>query len=526
MKYQLTKIKFTIKKFFIVILYLIFIQPNITVANPYYLGEVEDLNTPTRIAPKVCPNGIACKPSDGISLPSEKDWSNFVTPVKNQGQCGSCVVFATTAALESALLKQNKGAYDISEQYGLSCLLPPTLCDSGMQIGDYVNLLKSSGSSQELSQYPYTASYGSCDATRQFINAYNFSYNITAFQKVSITSIDDLKSTLVQYGPIVASFKVYSSFFNYSTGLYRPSVVENYEGGHAVLVVGYSDKMGGFRVKNSWGTGWGDNGFFWIAYDQIKGMSAFGTRGDGVYAVTDTSMPPPQPEPTPQQINAALTAITNLLLDDDESSACAYTLTTDTKSIPALGGTYQAAIKTGGTNCEWDLSSDKSWLIFSSTPSGKGNSTIGFSVDANTTYLKRTDTITLTSPTDVTVSKTLLIDQAAKEGISVANASVKEGAVGQTKNMAFTIQLSKASTKTVTVNYTTQNGTAIAPSDYIARSGKLSFLPGETVKKLAVKVIGDKTPETNETFSLVLSTPTVPYALQVSKATGTILNDD
>ena len=500
---------------------------NSVMAAPYYLGAIEDKSAITKLAPLVCPKGIACKPKNGILLPSEKDWSVFVTSVKDQGQCGSCVVFATTAALESALLKQNKGAYDISEQYGLSCLLPPTLCDNGVEIGDYVNLLKSSGSSEELWQYPYIANYGNCNSAKQFLTAYNFPYKATAFQKVGIGSINDLKSTLVQYGPVVASFDVYTSFFHYETGLYRPNVLDVhdvYEGLHAVLVVGYSDKMGGFRVKNSWGTHWGENGFFWMAYDQVLGISKFGTRGDGVFAITDTFMPT-QPKPTPAQIIATTSVINSLLLDDDEP--CRYQLTSANQSIASVGGAFTATINTGGgANCDWDLSSDKSWLVFASTPSGKGNSTMGFNVAANTTYAKRTDTITLTSPKDVNVNKTLQINQAANPGVSIVNVSVKEGAANTTTDMLFTVKLNTPATKTITVNYATKNGTAVAPTDYNATSGTLSFLKGETVKNLVVKIKGDAVREANETFSLVLSAPTAPYTLQVTQAIGTITNDD
>ena len=92
--------------------------------------------------------------------------------------------------------------------------------------------------------------------------------------------------------------------------------------------------------------------------------------------------------------------------------------------------------------------------------------------------------------------------------------------------MLFTVKLNTPATKTITVNYATKNGTAVAPTDYNATSGTLSFLKGETVKNLVVKIKGDAVREANETFSLVLSAPTAPYTLQVTQAIGTITNDD
>jgi C1A family cysteine protease len=231
-----------------------------------------------------------------ITLPSEKDWSDVVTPIKNQDACGSCVIFATTAALESFLLRKNKKTFDISEQYGLSCHMPANLCGSGTMLSAYFSPLQIIGTSEELSQYPYTASFGSCSSAGKFLTAYNFAFKVNSYEKVGIRTADELKATLVKYGPVVGAMKVHNSFYNYSSGIYKPDQVEQNLGGHAILIVGYSDKIGGFKVKNSWGTLWGDKGFFWIAYDQVGGQSDFGTRGGGVFAITDASAPDVAPQ--------------------------------------------------------------------------------------------------------------------------------------------------------------------------------------------------------------------------------------
>ncbi|MFP4101640.1 glycoside hydrolase family 9 protein [Coleofasciculus sp.] len=108
--------------------------------------------------------------------------------------------------------------------------------------------------------------------------------------------------------------------------------------------------------------------------------------------------------------------------------------------------------------------------------------------------------------------------------LSINNVSITEGDSG-TKNATFTVNLSDASTQSVSVNYATANDTAIAGSDYTAKSGTLSFNPGQTSKTFSVPIIGDTTVEGNETFKVNLS--------QASNATigdaqgvGTILNDD
>ncbi|HEX4129841.1 MAG TPA: cellulose binding domain-containing protein [Pirellulales bacterium] len=113
---------------------------------------------------------------------------------------------------------------------------------------------------------------------------------------------------------------------------------------------------------------------------------------------------------------------------------------------------------------------------------------------------------------------------ASLPSLTVANVSMSEGNSGQT-NMVFTVNLSTASTNTVSVQYATSNGTATAGSDYLATGGTLTFAPGQTSKTISVPILGDTTIEPDETFSLTLSNP-VGATLGQASATGTILNDD
>jgi hypothetical protein len=91
--------------------------------------------------------------------------------------------------------------------------------------------------------------------------------------------------------------------------------------------------------------------------------------------------------------------------------------------------------------------------------------------------------------------------------------------------MNFTVTLSKTSSKTITVNYKTQNGTATAGSDYVAKSGTLTFSSGTTKLTIGVSIDGDKVIEPNETFKVVLSSA-VNATIIKATGTGTILNDD
>ena len=117
-----------------------------------------------------------------------------------------------------------------------------------------------------------------------------------------------------------------------------------------------------------------------------------------------------------------------------------------------------------------------------------------------------------------------IIDDDAPPTVSINNASVIEGNIGTT-NVSFDVTLSAASGKTVTVDYGTADGTAVAPTDYAATSGTLTFTPGQTTKTLNVTVNGDTTLENDETFGVALSN-LVNVTAGTTIATGTIVNDD
>ncbi|MBI5384185.1 MAG: M36 family metallopeptidase [Verrucomicrobia bacterium] len=108
--------------------------------------------------------------------------------------------------------------------------------------------------------------------------------------------------------------------------------------------------------------------------------------------------------------------------------------------------------------------------------------------------------------------------------LAINNASVWEGNSGQAA-LAFAVRLLPASPLPVTVNFATSNGTAQAGSDYLAASGLLTFLPGETNQFVTVTILGDTNGEPNETLTVGLTNPT-NAVLGVATATGTILNDD
>ncbi len=109
--------------------------------------------------------------------------------------------------------------------------------------------------------------------------------------------------------------------------------------------------------------------------------------------------------------------------------------------------------------------------------------------------------------------------------LQVGNISITESNLGITA-AAFSITLSISSSNTVTVDYTTEDGRAIAAEDYVSNNGTLSFAPGETSKTVTVDVIGDTTPEQDETFSLTLSNPDNADLSNNANGVATIVDDD
>ena len=108
--------------------------------------------------------------------------------------------------------------------------------------------------------------------------------------------------------------------------------------------------------------------------------------------------------------------------------------------------------------------------------------------------------------------------------IRINDASLTEGNTG-TQMMLFTVTLTTAPLQTVTVSYQTRNATAVAPSDYIAQTGTLSFAPGVKQQTIAITINGDVTVEADETFKVVLSNP-VNAVWGDNTGIGTIINDD
>jgi hypothetical protein len=137
--------------------------------------------------------------------------------------------------------------------------------------------------------------------------------------------------------------------------------------------------------------------------------------------------------------------------------------------------------------------------------------------------------VNLSNPTNATVADnqgvgTILDDEPR---ISISDVSKSEGKKGKTTLFTFTVTLSAAYDQPVTMSFQTVNGTAkSSDNDYVAKSGTLTFAPGETTKTITIEVKGDSKKEANETFYLDLFGLSSDALFTKNRGLGTILNDD
>jgi cathepsin H len=197
------------------------------------------------------------------------DWlaAKKVQAVKDQQDCGSCWAFATTGALESAYaIFKNVDVPDISEQELVDCSgkYGNEGCNGGLMSFAYDYILENKINKEDA--YPYTATDDDCNAD---LSGHG-EYTIKGCVQVKSDVKDLIQSIRKQ--PVAVAFYVQDDFFDYSSGIYNPKSCSGHPN-HGVLAVGFDlkNKTPFFHVKNSWGTGWGDKGFFKIAIGKGHG---------------------------------------------------------------------------------------------------------------------------------------------------------------------------------------------------------------------------------------------------------------
>ncbi|MCB1028587.1 MAG: hypothetical protein KDB24_12595 [Microthrixaceae bacterium] len=195
--------------------------------------------------------------------------SNYTTPVKNQGSCGSCVAFASVAVMETTHKRKTNQpglVFDLSEAHMFYCHARSEgqTCSTGWWPENAFKKARDIGVTYD-EHYPYTAGDQDCSGLD---NTWKSDLaTVVGYQK--LTSPASMKAWLATHGSISGCFVVYQDFFSYRSGVYR-HVSGAAAGGHCVEIIGYDDSQQCWICKNSWGTGWGDSGYFRIGYGQCS----------------------------------------------------------------------------------------------------------------------------------------------------------------------------------------------------------------------------------------------------------------
>jgi C1A family cysteine protease len=200
-----------------------------------------------------------------VASTTAQDWTGiYTTPVKNQGYCGSCWAFSATEQIESDTMRTLNTTYILSPEQIVQCDKTSFGCNGGFTESAY-KYVKNAGGLSQNADYPYTSYLGvtgTCSASSS-----KFVVTATSYSTIGGSSTSAIETNMANYmlstGPL--SVCVDASNWNSYTGGIMSVCGQNVD--HCVQAVGVDTSSNGYwKVRNSWGTSWGESGYIRLAY--------------------------------------------------------------------------------------------------------------------------------------------------------------------------------------------------------------------------------------------------------------------
>ena len=259
-------------------------------------------------------------------LPTSVDWrknpDNYITPIQDQGNCGSCVAFGTTATIEACKRIADKNPAEDVKLSEADLFSHGGSCANGWTLEAANSAAQTYGICPEKC-WPYGGvKQPCCDQNK-----------LKTTGAARLTSDAAAKQFIATYGPIQAAMDVYDDFFEVNSDAVYHHQQGNYAGSHCICLIGYDDTNQCWIGKNSWGTSWGASGFFRMGYGECGILRNYVAYGEQV-----GSVPPGQ---TGVQINTTGSLKADIVINNSVVGQ------TDSFVMMAAGS-YNATVKKVG----------------------------------------------------------------------------------------------------------------------------------------------------------------------------------
>ncbi len=221
-------------------------------------------------------------------LPPRVDLSSQMPPVGSQGTVGACVGWSLVYSIRSYYAQTS-----FSPSFMYDNLVEGD-CNKGLSFPLALSFLRDVGAVR-ISDYPIKVDNCSPNSNSSLLVPSAVNFKIKNWKTIKPSQIESIKGSLYRGNPVAVGMIIGSDFHLYTGGIYKNTQVSEPSGGHAMVIVGYDDRIKAFKLMNSWGPTWGEDGFGWISYDVLK------SKAKELYIIgTDNLVPQPKPQPKPQ----------------------------------------------------------------------------------------------------------------------------------------------------------------------------------------------------------------------------------